>query len=105
MKTPDEIIQAVRMCILKESSCLNDCPYFKYLECRDILCADALAYIKRLESQIDHMLDYMHGDCGACKHRNVHGLAGTTCGDCVMEWERPNWEYAGEADEKENNNV
>lgn len=105
MKTPAEIKKAVRMCILKESSCLNDCPYFKHLECRDMLSADALAYIKQLEGQIDHMLDYMHGDCGACKHRNVHGLAGTTCGDCVMEWEHPNWEYAGEADEKENNNV
>lgn len=63
------------------------------------------AEIKKLEGQIDRMLDYMHGDCGACKHRNVHGLAGTTCGDCVMEWEHPNWECAGEADEKENNNV
>lgn len=102
MKTPDEIKKAVRLCILCERC--TDCPYRK-TGCMAALSADALAYIKQLEGQIDRMLDYMHGDCGACKHRNVHGLAGTTCGDCVMEWERPNWEYAGEADEKENNNV
>lgn len=49
MKTPDEIKKATRVCILRESSCMNDCPYFKYLECRDILCADVLTYIEQLE--------------------------------------------------------
>lgn len=104
MKTPDEIRKALEY--HKDANSCLDCPYDCFqLDCSRNAAADALAYIQRLESQIDRMLDYMHGDCGACKHRNVHGLAGTTCGDCVMEWERPNWEYAGEADEKENNNV
>lgn len=51
MKTPDVIKKAVRVCILRESSCMNDCPYFTYLKCRDILCADVLSYIEQLESR------------------------------------------------------
>lgn len=108
MRTPDEIKKGLYSCGTDECHGQHtDCPYNDgHTEpCIMNVCGDALTYIKQLEGQIDHMLDYMHGDCGACKHRNVHGLAGTTCGDCVMEWERPNWEYAGEADEKENNNV
>lgn len=112
MKTPDEIKKALEC--HKDGRACHDCPYEQgrtfsvdgvTFGCSKDIVADALDYIKQLEGQIDRMLDYMHGDCGACKHRNVHGLVGTTCGDCVMEWERPNWEYAGEADEKENNNV
>lgn len=53
MKTPEEIKKAVSLCVLQESSCMNDCPYFKYLECRDILCADALAYIEQLKSRAE----------------------------------------------------
>lgn len=49
--TPDEIKKAMRVCILRDSSCMNDCPYFKYLDCRDILCTDALAYIEQLEAE------------------------------------------------------
>lgn len=108
MKTPEEIKKGLDACGTDECHGQHtDCPYNDgHTEpCIMYVCGDALAYIKQLEGQIDRMLDYMHGDCGACKHRNVHGLAGTTCGDCVTEWERPNWEYAGEADEKENNNV
>lgn len=112
MKTPDEIKKALEC--HKDGSACHDCPYEQgrtfsvdgvTFGCSKDIVADALGYIKQLEGQIDHMLDYMHGDCGACKHRNVHGLAGTTCGDCVMEWERPNWEYAGEADENGEKNV
>lgn len=112
MKAPEEIKKALEC--HKDGRACHDCPYEQgrtvsvdgvTFGCSKDIVADARAYIKQLEGQIDRMLDYMHGDCGACKHRNVHGLAGTTCGDCVMEWEHPNWEYAGEADEKENHNV
>lgn len=51
MKTPDVIKKAVRVCMLREASCMNDCPYFTYLKCRDILCADVLSYIERLEAE------------------------------------------------------
>lgn len=112
MKATDEIKKALK-CHRDGRAC-HDCPYEQgrafsvygvTFGCSKDIVAELLAYIKQLEGQINHMLDYMRGDCGACKHRNVHGLAGTTCGDCVMKWDRPNWEYAGEADEKENNNV
>lgn len=57
MKTPDVIKKAVRVCISRESSCMNDCPYFTYLKCRDILCADVLSYIEQLEAEREEKSD------------------------------------------------
>ena len=110
MKTPDEIKKGLYACGTDECHGQHtDCPYNDgHSEpCIMNVCGDALAYIKKLESQIDHMLDQMHGDCGCCKHYNYNKrrLSGTVCGDCVMDLERPNWEYAGETDKNGEKNV
>lgn len=49
MKTPDEIKEAVSLCILCERC--TDCPYFD-AGCVTQMLTDALAYIEQLESRV-----------------------------------------------------
>lgn len=52
MKTPEEIKEAVSLCLLSE--CRKDCPYCESESetgCMSALNADVLAYIKQLEAE------------------------------------------------------
>ena len=50
MKTPDEIKEAVSLCLL--SDCCKDCPYYEDVCCRTMLMFDVFACIEQLESRV-----------------------------------------------------
>ena len=97
MKTPEEIKEALRICI-QEDHC-DGCPYEEIHFGNRCLEKDALAYIEQLEETICLMKVQMHGDCGVCKHRTGFDIEGAImsqqCYQCLRKETRPNWEYEG----------
>lgn len=49
MKTPEEIKEAVSLCLL--SDCCKDCPYYEDVGCRTMLMLDVFACIEQLEAE------------------------------------------------------
>lgn len=49
MKTPEEIKEAVSMCLLSE--CSKDCPYYENVSCRTMLMLDVFACIEAFEAK------------------------------------------------------
>lgn len=49
MKTPDEIKEAVSLCIL--CGRCADCPYYEDVSCSTMLMLDVFAYIEQLEAE------------------------------------------------------
>lgn len=49
MKTPEEIKEAVSMCLLSE--CSKDCPYYENVGCRTMLMLDVFACIEAFEAK------------------------------------------------------
>ena len=104
MKTPEEIKNGLQRCFVTYK-CDKGCPYVSdccdYVFTNTSIGADALAYIEKLEEQIQLMKIQMHGDCGVCKHRHNSkkrkdgpSFIGP-CQTCVHDESRPNWEYEG----------
>lgn len=93
MKTPEEIKTGLKC----EVSC-NHCPYYNGPTPPDgeeysiRVTRDTLAYIEQLEEQIDLMKLQMRGDCGVCKHWETNGQP---CVACLLDHNRPAWEYEG----------
>lgn len=95
MKTPDMIKRGLAVHAADDWDCVG-CPFnskFR-MDCSELLCADALAYIERLEETICLMKIQMRGDCGCCKHGGNGDMR--RCNECLSSREyHPLWEYEG----------
>ncbi len=49
MKTPEEIKEAVSLCLLSE--CRKDCPYYEDVNCSTMLMLDVFARIEAFEAE------------------------------------------------------
>lgn len=96
MKTPDEIKKALAVHGGEWCDSCEGCPYEHQLrmDCSELMCANALAYIEQLEETISLMKIQMRGDCGCCKHGRDGDMK--RCNECLSSREyHPLWEYEG----------
>lgn len=89
MKTPEEIKESLRRCA-RFCHDIKNCEYNIIIP--EAVAIDAITYIEQLEERIDLMLIQMRGDCGTCKHRSEDN---GPCNSCVLDENRPAWEYDG----------
>lgn len=87
MKSPDVIKKSLHACSVCDH---RECEYTKNVLCVQMMCGDALAYIKRLEAELVAMrteLDTCAGLCNICKHDKEPKPCNAEpgCGDCESE--------------------